>query len=128
MCSEIINAFKDASHPGNVSGVLKELGDILLLTTARSTQKTYFPLLLFIMLWQNKGNTNWSFSGSAALKLYTDLCIAKGVTFRMRSGADPMRTGEVVNLNVLEKITTRGKWHGRKELNAIVLKRGEKAR
>lgn len=54
----------------------------------------------------------------------------------MRSGADPLRTGEVVfhavfgtyldNLNILEKITTRGKWHGRKELNAVFLKRAGK--
>lgn len=49
MAAEIIAALKEANHPGNVSGVRKELGDILLLTTARSTQKIYFPLLLFVV-------------------------------------------------------------------------------
>lgn len=55
---------------------------------------------------------------------------------KMRSGSDPFKTSEVVfhamfgtyldNLNVLEKITTKPKWHNRKELNAVFLKRGEK--
>lgn len=47
MATEIINALKEANHPGNVWGAMKELGDILLLTNARATQKIYFPLLLF---------------------------------------------------------------------------------
>lgn len=39
MSNEIITALKEANRPGSVSGVLKELGDVLTLTTARSTQK-----------------------------------------------------------------------------------------
>lgn len=47
MAREITDCLKEAKTPGAVAGILKELGDILLLTTARSTQKIYFPLLQF---------------------------------------------------------------------------------
>lgn len=115
---------------------MKELGDILLLTTARATQKIYFPLLLFTTLWRNKGSTQWSFSGSSMIKFYTDFCLRSDLKMKMRSGSDPFKTSEVVfhamfgtyldNLNVLEKITTKPKWHNRKEVNAVFLKQGEK--
>lgn len=113
MATEIINSLKEAAHPGNVSGVMKELGDILLLTTSRSTQKAYFPLILFHIMWSHRGSIQWSFSGAPILKYYTDLVTLKGLRFKMRSGADPIKTSEVVfhamfgtyleNLTVLEK-------------------------
>lgn len=52
MASEISQCLRGAKAPGAVAGVLKELGDILLLTTARSTQKVYLPLLLMWKLWE----------------------------------------------------------------------------
>lgn len=115
MSNEIIMALKEATHPGSVSGVLKELGDILTLTTARSTQKIYFPLLLFTLMWKEKGNTQWSFSGSAVIKYYTDYCALNKVSYIMKSGADGLKTSEAVfhamfgtyleNLSSLEQIT-----------------------
>lgn len=138
MAAEIIASLKEANHPGNVSGVMKELGDILLLTTARSTQKIYFPLILFYLLWRNKGNVQWSFSGAPMIKFYTDFTASNNLKFTMRSGADSLKTSEVVfhamfgtyleNLNVLEKITTKAKWHTRKEVNSVFQKRGEQAK
>lgn len=135
MASEIISALKEANHPGNVSGVMKELGDILLLTTARSTQKVYFPLLLFLLMWDNKDKVQWSFSGAPVLKYYTDFIKKTGLKFVMRSGADPIKTSEVVfravfgtyldNLDILGKITDRPKWHKRREVNSVFLKRSE---
>jgi hypothetical protein len=83
MSAEIITALKEANHPGNVSGVLKELGDILL-TTARSTQKVYLPLLFFASLWQNRGNVQWNFSGAPMLRFYTDFVQNRKVIFKMR--------------------------------------------
>lgn len=56
MSQEIVTVLKDARSPGSVAGILKELGDILLLTTARSTQKIYFPLFMITHLWHNKPN------------------------------------------------------------------------
>lgn len=136
MASEIIAAFREANHPGSVSGVMKELGDILLLTTARSTQKIYFPLLLFLVFWQNKGDLQWSFSGAPMLKFYTDFINTHNMRFKMRSESDTLKTFEVVfhamfgtyleNLNVLEKITNKAKWHTHKEVNAVFQKRAEK--
>lgn len=51
----------------------------------------------------------------------------------MRSGADAFMTSEVVfhamfgtyldNLNILEQITNKPKWHNRKELNNVFIKR-----
>jgi hypothetical protein len=53
------------------------------------------------------------------IKFYTDFVQSKKVVFKMRSGADSIKTSEVVfhsmfgtyldNLNVLEKITIRSK-------------------
>lgn len=133
MSNEIITALKEANHPGSGSGVLKELGDILTLTTARSTQRIYFPLLLFRTMWKHKENTEWSFSGIAVIKFYTDFIIRSKLTFKMRSGSDALKTAEVVfhsmfgtyleNLNVLEQITSKSKWHTRKELNSVFTKR-----
>lgn len=136
MATEIITSLKEANNPGNVSGVLKELGDILLLTTARSTQKIYFPLLFFIILWKNKlAGTQWSFSG-APIKYYTSFVNLKNVHFKIKSGADGFKTSEIVfhamfgtyldNLDVLEKITSKSKWHNRKEVNSVFQKRGAK--
>lgn len=96
MASEIISSFKEANHPGNVSGVMKELGDILLLTTARATQKIYLPVLLFAVFWKERGDLQWSFSGAPMLKFYTDFCKTKGLKLKMRSGADALKTSEVV--------------------------------
>lgn len=76
MANEIIMALKEATYPGSVSGVLKELGDdSLLLTTARSTQKDYFPLLLFRAIWISLTDVKWSFPGATALKVYIFICL-----------------------------------------------------
>lgn len=96
LASEIIAACMEANHPGNVSGVMKELGDTLLLTTARSTQKIYFPLLMFLVFWQNEGNLQCSLSGAPMLKFYTDFITRTELKLKMRSGADPLKTSEVV--------------------------------
>lgn len=74
MSAEIISNLKEARSPGQVAGILKELGDILLLTTSRSTQKIYLPLLLAYCMWQVKpGNVKWSFSGADMMKFYNVL-------------------------------------------------------
>lgn len=54
MAQEIVACLRDARSSGQVSGILKELGDILLMTTAHSTQKIYFPLLLLVKMWMIK--------------------------------------------------------------------------
>lgn len=136
MANEIITCLREASHPGSVSGVLKELADILLLTTARSTQKIYFPLLLFFDMWKNRGSAQISFSGVEMLKFYTDFCVKRNVTFVIRTGGDMVKTSEVVfhsmfgtyldNLDILPQITNRQKWHTRKELNTIFQQRSKK--
>lgn len=45
MYGEIATALKDSDSPGRVMGLMKELADLLVLTTAKSTQKIYFPRL-----------------------------------------------------------------------------------
>lgn len=134
MAQEIVSVLKDARSPGSVSGILKELGDILLLTTARSTQKIYFPLFMVMLLWVKKpAGFKWSFSGAPMMKLYTAL-VSKGMRIKMKTGAEPLRTSEVVfhsmfgtyldDLSVLSQITThQGKWHQRKDLNTVFHKR-----
>lgn len=67
------------------------------------------------------------------LKFYTDFVSTNNLRFKMRSGCDILKTSEVVfhamfgtyleNLNVLEKITNKAKWHTRKEVNAVFQKR-----
>ncbi|CAF4947591.1 unnamed protein product [Pieris macdunnoughi] len=136
MCAEIINNLKEARSPGQVSGILKELGDILLLTTARSTQKIYFPLLLAYKMWTAKPEgLSWSFSGTAMMKFY-NVIIQEGCKFQIKTGADPLKTSEVVfhalfgtyleDLSVLAQITTHAKWHQRKDLNSVFHQRASK--
>lgn len=98
MGAEIINCLKDARSPGQVMGILKELGDILLLTTGRSTQKIYMPLLMILSLWRNRRdspNLQWSFSGAAMMKFY-NLPIKNGLHFKIKTGGDALKTQEVL--------------------------------
>lgn len=133
MAQEIVNCLKEARSPGSVAGILKELGDILLLTTARSTQKIYMPLLLIRLMWSRKTEEiNWSFSGAPMMKMYTALATG-GLRFRIKTGCDVLRTSEVIfhsmfgtyleDLNILSQITTHAKWHQRKDLNTVFNKR-----
>ncbi|CAH1106857.1 unnamed protein product [Psylliodes chrysocephalus] len=62
MHNEIVNLFKEARGPGSCQGVLKELGDILIMTTARSQQKFYLPILLAQQMYYAKGK-NGDYSG-----------------------------------------------------------------
>lgn len=137
MSTEIVNNLKEARSPGQVSGRLKELGDILLLTTSRSTQKIYFPLLLAYNMWKRKPiGLKWSFSGSDMLKFYNFL-IQQRMRFTIKSGADPLKTGEVIfhamfgtyleDLHILSQITTNPKWHQRRDLNSVFHQRASKA-
>ncbi|KAK9870268.1 hypothetical protein WA026_006356, partial [Henosepilachna vigintioctopunctata] len=50
----IISCLSDANSPWEVSGMLGDLGDLLVLTTARSTQKFYFPFAVLIALWESR--------------------------------------------------------------------------
>lgn len=133
MCQEVVNCLKEARTPGQVAGILKELGDILLMTTARSTQKLYLPLMLLRYMWQMKPNGfKWSFSGTAMIQFYSVLA-QQNISFRIRSGADALKTSEVVfhamfgtyleDLSVLSQITSAPKWHQRKDLNSVFHKR-----
>lgn len=95
------------------------------LTHRKHTQKNYFPLTLFMRMWSERGNVQVSFSRAAMLKFYTKFCRDKKVTFLMRSGSDSLKSAEVIfhakfgtyldNLNILEQITDKPKWHNRKE-------------
>lgn len=137
MATEIINCLREANHLGNVSGVLKELADVLILTAAsRSTQKIYFPILLFKYIWKKRGKIQISFSGAEMIKKYTDISVIDKIIFTMKSGADPIKTSQVVfhamfgtnieNLNILKHITNNKKWRTRKELNTSVYAKVEK--
>lgn len=135
MHSEIAQCFKEATSPGMTSGVMKELGDILLLTTSRATQKIFMPLIFAYHLWRIKAQgQQWSFSGSAMMKLY-NAAVSSGVRFTMRSGADGPLTAEAVfhsmygtyldDLGVLASITNKARWHQRKELNGVFIDRSK---
>lgn len=136
MASEVINCLKEAKTPGSVAGILKELGDILIMTTARSTQKVYFPLLLLFLMWETKKNPYaWSFTGAPIIKLYTDI-VNSGMKFVIRTKGDPIKTSQVIfhamfgtyldDLEICEQITMNtGKWFQRREVNSVFLKRSE---
>lgn len=88
MSQEIVQCLKEVRSPGQVAGILKELGDILLMTTARATQKIYFPLLLLLKMWEGKSvGFAWSFSGAPMMKLYNHL-IEEGLRYKIKTGAD----------------------------------------
>lgn len=97
MAQDVVNCLGEARNGGSVAVITKELGDILIMTTARSTQKIYMPLLLMIYMWRNKVKRfNWSFSGTNMIKYYSELCIKGQIVFLIRSGRDKIKTSEAV--------------------------------
>lgn len=134
MHGEIATALKDADSPGRVMGLMKELADLLILTTARSTQKIYFPISLAKYLWAGKpDNFQWNFANSNMLQFYSDAMALNRIKFEMRSGGSESETAEVVfhamfgtymeDLGVLGTITNWGAWKQRKTLSAVFTKR-----
>lgn len=134
MHGEIATALKDSDSPGRVMGLMKELADLLVLTTARSTQKIYFPISVARYLWSAKpADFQWNFANSNMLQYYTDAVMANKVKFTMRSGGSESDTAEVVfhsmfgtymdDLGVLSAITNWGAWKQRKQLSAVFTKR-----
>jgi hypothetical protein len=75
----------------------------------------------------------WSFSGAGMIKAYCKM-VDMGMRFKIKTGGDVLRTSEVVfhsmfgtyldNLDVLPQITNHAKWHQRRELNPVYIKRG----
>lgn len=139
MASEIVDCLKEAQNPEQVMGILKELGDILLITTARSTQLVCMPLLMVVMMWEQRStmpDLQWSFSGSSMLKFY-NLQIDAGMRIRIKTGGDAIKTQEIIfhamfgtylqDLTALSEITMHSsRWHQRKDLNDVFSKRAEK--
>lgn len=138
MAAEIATCLKDARTPGAVQGVLCELGDILLLSTARSTQKIYFPLMFAKYLWSIKGDTKWNFAGAQMQAFITDKIISKNIKFRIKTGGEAIHTAEAIfhamfgtyleDLGILSQITNNGQWDNRKLISPIFLKRSTKTK
>lgn len=139
MASEIATCLKESNTPGRAAGVLKELGDILLITiTARATQKIYFPLFTILYMWHHKPQGfQWSFSGAEMIKHYSDLVDDKKLTYTMKSGGTVNMTGEAIfhatfgtymdDLEILESITTKAtSWSNRRDMNNVFVQRSTK--
>lgn len=136
MSSEIATCLKDARSPSAVQGVLCELGDILIMTTARSTQKIYFPLLLAKFLWSKREGIQWNFTGAPMLSFVTDSILKHNIKYKIRTGGESIHTAEVIfhamhgtyleDMGVHSQITNNGQWDNRKALSMVFVKRSTK--
>lgn len=62
LSNALMNSLQMLPMAREIVECLKELGDILIITTARSTQKIYFPLILTKIIWAQSGSASvWSF-------------------------------------------------------------------
>ena len=135
MKEEIVNAFRNASSPGSMAGLIKELGDVLLISTARSTQKLYFPLCTWVYMWRNKGEhiKSWSVSGGPMQALYRVLVVRDKLQYRIRSGDGSDNINQVIfhaihgthldDISILSQITSAGAWKKRGEMSKTFAKR-----
>lgn len=137
MAAEITTCLREARKPGSVSGLLKELGDILLLTTTRSTQKMYHPLLATLHMWDQRTVTGmkWSFSGVDAMFIY-NYCVSNGMKYRVKSGEAGSLMNEVIfhaifgtyldDLGICSQITDKtAKWAQRRAMDIVFTKRAD---
>lgn len=134
MHGKIATALKDADSPGRVMGLMKELADLLILTTARSTQKIYLPIILARYMWDVKPQGfQWNFANSNMLRYYTEVIQTSKIQFTMRSGGSDSNTAEVVfhsmfgtymdDLGILSSITNWVAWKQRKQLSSVFTKK-----
>lgn len=135
MVNEISNHFKDATVPGQAAGVLKELADILTLSTARSTQKIFAPIALLRFLWPFKTDA-WSAAGPNMMHFIDSNIKLYKIKFVMRTGGSEEDTAQVIfhsiygtyleDLGILSQITTKKAWKTRREVEAVFTKRATK--
>ena len=135
MREELINAFRNASSPGAMAGLLKELGDVPLIATSRSTQKLYFPLCTWVFMWRDKGPTffHWSASGGQMQALYRHLVVNEKIQYRIRSGDGSDHINQVIfhaihgthldDISILPQISKSGSWKKRGEMSRTFTKR-----
>lgn len=100
MNSEIATCLKEAEAPGRVQGLLKKKGDVLIMTTGRSVQKLYLPLIYVYFLWTTKPvGLKWNFGGANMIAFINQATKAFRLKFRMKSGriathiVQPMENG-----------------------------------
>uniref|UniRef100_A0A6P7GNE0 Uncharacterized protein LOC114344521 n=1 Tax=Diabrotica virgifera virgifera TaxID=50390 RepID=A0A6P7GNE0_DIAVI len=145
MASEVANCFASATEHGPVAGLLKEICDLLILTTARTTQRIYLPMFHFFILWNLRETYNvgkpvkermpWNTMGLMAITLYNRSILQYGMTYKIKTSGTIHHAMEVVfhatfgsyldDLGLLGQITNRAQWSLRKEMNPFFKKRGE---
>ncbi len=120
------------SGEGTINHVLKELGDLLLLTTDRTANKASFPLLIVIHSWHNHKNKviQMDFSGIGAFKFY-DTFIADQEFTQVSDGTEGMCKESLFHsifstyledFGVLTQITNYSCWHKRSDISFVFTK------
>lgn len=135
MYKELAQCFANAEAPSTVSGVMKELGDLLLLTTARNTGKVYFPIMMIRYIVKKSLLTNFNFAGTKALITYNN--VTEKMQFNVRTGGTASQTAQAIfhamfgtymgEISSLRTITTEKDWQIRKTLDNVFIGRSTKA-
>ncbi|KAL3286948.1 hypothetical protein HHI36_001434 [Cryptolaemus montrouzieri] len=133
---EIVNALEACKNGAEASSILTELGDLLLLSTARSTQKIDFPLTLAMWLFSAKGDNPWNFSGPGTMYLLDQGIKNLSLKFKIRSQEDVTRNiAQVIfhamygtyteDFGILSQITTEAEWKKRKDVDKVFKERSK---
>lgn len=132
-------AIRDVLSASNRDGhqsLLQALGDVLLLTGARTTHRLSLPLILFyqlvVSMEKEKKSQYWSFSGPRMQYLLQKYLAA--ITFKIRTNASQAHMKQVVfhamygtafdDLGVLATITNQPTWAIRSEIGDTLQRKG----
>uniref|UniRef100_A0A6M2DEG6 Uncharacterized protein n=1 Tax=Xenopsylla cheopis TaxID=163159 RepID=A0A6M2DEG6_XENCH len=133
MKEEVIIALKHAGSPGASAGLLKELGDLLILFTARATRKVYYPIAVWRYLWKVREDTKKTFSGMVTQYIFTHLCETKKLRLEIKTKGSTDHMAQILfhamygtyldDLGILQQITSAESWAKRSEMTETFVKR-----
>lgn len=132
----ITECMRNNDSPSSIAPMAKELGDLLDLTTARSTQKFYFPFLVYEYIWENTplDKRNWfSTSGHKMMALFG--LFAQRFLFKMRGvpGTESHLSQAVFHamfgtylddISILSTVTNHAIWNKRSEMDKAFKRTG----
>lgn len=132
---DIISSLKNSREFNGNCAMIRELLDLVLITTARTTQKLTLPLLfakhIFEVMKSKKHLDCWSFCG-AKMIAYTNM-VASQITFAMKGKGTANEASQIFHhatygtylddLSVLSQITNKAVWLTRKDFKEFFNKR-----
>lgn len=133
MAAQIVECLANATTLESVSGLLKELGDMLLVSSHRSVRRIHFPLecLMHALNGHPERLQSLNFNGVKGMKFYIEH--VRPVQMRLKSEASIDRIKQVVfhsmfgsnmeDFGILSAITDNAQWFNRRQLENVFKRR-----